>query len=92
MGRVGRNTHSGLFTVATFRSWRGSKELCRTGPDPFLWIVVICKKSENGAGRDRTDGLHIANVALSQLSYCPKRECRHNKSTAHWQVRTAIIR
>lgn len=24
-----------------------------------------------GAERDRTAGLHVANVALSQLSYCP---------------------
>jgi hypothetical protein len=27
--------------------------------------------SINGAEGDRTPGLHIANVALSQLSYCP---------------------
>lgn len=26
---------------------------------------------KNGADRDRTDDLNVANVALSQLSYCP---------------------
>src|SRR5438067_2317453 len=29
-----------------------------------------------GAGRDRTDGLVVANDALSQLSYSPKKEAR----------------
>ena len=27
----------------------------------------------NGADGDRTHDLHVANVALSQLSYCPKK-------------------
>ncbi len=27
---------------------------------------------DGGAERDRTADLHVANVALSQLSYCPK--------------------
>jgi hypothetical protein len=27
--------------------------------------------SLGGAERDRTAGLHVANVPLSQLSYCP---------------------
>src|SRR3954471_4110989 len=34
-----------------------------------------------GAGRDRTDGLVVANDALSQLSYSPKKEARR---TPRW--------
>ncbi len=36
--------------------------------------VHICRYASifYGADRDRTDDLHVANVALSQLSYCPK--------------------
>ena len=33
-------------------------------------------KRIGGAGRDRTDGLVVANDALSQLSYSPKKEAR----------------
>lgn len=29
------------------------------------------RTQKNGADRDRTDDLNVANVALSQLSYCP---------------------
>ena len=47
----------------------------------------------NGADRDRTDGLHVANVALSQLSYCPNSynwqgEC--NRTGSNWQERFAL--
>jgi hypothetical protein len=28
-------------------------------------------EDKNGADRDRTDDLYVANVPLSQLSYCP---------------------
>ncbi len=29
------------------------------------------REKKNGADRDRTDDLYVANVPLSQLSYCP---------------------
>lgn len=37
-------------------------------------------KETGGAGRDRTGGLYIANVTLSQLSYGPGSFLAHNDS------------
>ncbi len=39
----------------------------RNGPEP----PCIRDSGNGGAEGDRTLGLHVANVALSQLSYCP---------------------
>ena len=36
------------------------------------WILLVLLTNFGGAGRDRTDDLYNAIVALSQLSYGPK--------------------
>ncbi len=40
--------------------------------NPSIQYPIFCC----GAERDRTAGLHVANVALSQLSYCPGGEAK----------------
>jgi formate-dependent nitrite reductase cytochrome c552 subunit len=76
-------------TVATFRSWRGWACIACTGPDVTylatqsdskqvygaMWHRVPPRAEESsGAERDRTADPHVANVVLSQLSYCPVSE------------------
>lgn len=44
--------------------------------NPF-WVATMkteyfSNTLDGGAERDRTADLHVANVALSQLSYCPR--------------------
>ncbi len=38
---------------------------------PLVAFGPVGSKFNGGDGRDRTGGLHVANVALSQLSYTP---------------------
>jgi hypothetical protein len=39
--------------------------------DPAILFQRKIKKINSGAERDRTADPHVANVVLSQLSYCP---------------------
>ena len=38
---------------------------------PELEVFGVCRSSNNGDDRARTDGLRLARAALSQLSYIP---------------------
>lgn len=40
------------------------------------------KQNQSGAERDRTADPHVANVVLSQLSYCPERRAIYGASLA----------
>jgi hypothetical protein len=54
-------SHFGELTVASFRTWRG-------------WAPYGCTGLDlSGADRGRTDDLLVANEALSQLSYSPRK-------------------
>ena len=76
-----RSVHSDEpLTVATFRSWRVWAATSCTGPGD------ICRENKGkripscGAERDRTADPHVANVVLSQLSYCPERRAIYGAS------------
>ena len=66
-----RGKTKGLGFPATHRKIR--LPLLPSGPDGVHSIQLYRTQPDiqNGADRDRTDGLYVANVALSQLSYCP---------------------
>ena len=77
----------GGYWVAFLSMWTQPSPLChllrRLCTLRFPWNIWVCKQKTcsckisqeifGGASRDRTDGLVVANDALSQLSYSPLR-------------------
>src|SRR5436190_13758584 len=60
-----------LFLAIPYRAIPHAKTIAADGVSCWKDLEIF-----GGAGRDRTDGLVVANDALSQLSYSPKKEAR----------------
>ena len=69
---------------------RTANRVCTANTICNLFTYVVMKKV-GGAGRDRTDDLKLAKLALSQLSYGPMfNRYRHKHTPQHQKVRGRI--